>query len=61
MDVWCVCAFFCISVVLCLGRGPFKESYRLWIIKKLRNQPYAPKWVQEEVKKNIIMPDEFRK
>jgi hypothetical protein len=21
MDVWCVCAFFCVCVVLCLGRG----------------------------------------
>jgi hypothetical protein len=21
MDVWCVCAFFCVYVVLCLGRG----------------------------------------
>jgi hypothetical protein len=20
MDVWCVCAFFCVCVVLCLGR-----------------------------------------
>jgi hypothetical protein len=21
MDVWCVCPFFCVCVVLCLGRG----------------------------------------
>jgi hypothetical protein len=21
LDVWCVCAFFCVCVVLCLGRG----------------------------------------
>jgi hypothetical protein len=21
MDVWCVCAFFCVCIVLCLGRG----------------------------------------
>jgi hypothetical protein len=21
MDVWCVCAFFCVCVVVCLGRG----------------------------------------
>jgi hypothetical protein len=21
MDVWCVCAFFCVCVILCLGRG----------------------------------------
>jgi hypothetical protein len=21
MDVWCVCSFFCVCVVLCLGRG----------------------------------------
>jgi hypothetical protein len=21
MDIWCVCAFFCVCVVLCLGRG----------------------------------------
>jgi hypothetical protein len=21
MDVWCLCAFFCVCVVLCLGRG----------------------------------------
>jgi hypothetical protein len=38
---------------------PSKESYRLWMIKKLKNQPYAPKWEQapkwekEEVKRNI--------
>jgi hypothetical protein len=47
-----MCTFFCVYVVLCLGRGlatswlPSNESYRLWMIKKLRNQPYAPKWEQ---------------
>jgi hypothetical protein len=49
MDVWCVCAFsvFVLSCVqveaLRRADHPSKESYRLWIIKKLRNQPYAPK------------------
>jgi hypothetical protein len=43
IDVWCVCAFFCVCVVLLRADHPSKESYRLWMIKKLRNQPYAPK------------------
>jgi hypothetical protein len=35
MDVWCVYAFFCICVVLCLAalrraKHSSKESYRLW-------------------------------
>jgi hypothetical protein len=30
---------------------PSKESYRLRMIKKLRNQPYASKWEQVERKK----------
>jgi hypothetical protein len=58
MDVRCVCAFFCVCVVLCLGiealrraDHPSKESYRLWIINKLRYQRYAPKWEQDEEKK----------
>jgi hypothetical protein len=56
-----VCAFFCVCVVLCLCREalrradhPFKESYRLWMIKKLINQPYAPKWEQRGRKKIFI-------
>jgi hypothetical protein len=42
MDVWCVCAFFCVCVVLCLSRelatswSPSKGSYRLSKIKWLQ-------------------------
>jgi hypothetical protein len=55
-----VCAFFCVCVVLCLGLRradhPSKESYRLWMLKKLRNQPYAPKWEQKNKKKIYADP-----
>jgi hypothetical protein len=49
----CVCAFFCVCVVLCIGKRPCDElitrprsSTVCKMIKKLRNQPYAPKWEQ---------------
>jgi hypothetical protein len=48
----CMCAFFCVCVVLCLGRGlatswsPVQGVLPSGMIKKLRNQPYAPKWEQ---------------
>jgi hypothetical protein len=34
---------------------PSKESYRLQMNKKLRNQPYAPKWEQEGKKLSIVL------
>jgi hypothetical protein len=44
---WCL---MCVRVFLCLccpvfrSDHPSKESYRLWIIKKLSNEPCAPTW-----------------
>jgi hypothetical protein len=47
----CVRAFFCVYVeALWRADHPSKKSYRLWMIKKLRNQLHAPKWEQEEEK-----------
>jgi hypothetical protein len=59
-----VCVRFSVFVLSCVlvetlrrADHPSKESYRLRMIKKLINQPYAPKmeqglkWVKEEVKK----------
>jgi hypothetical protein len=56
MDVWYVCALSC-GYVEALWRAdhPSKESYHLWMIKKLRNQPYAPKCEQEDVKEYIYI------
>jgi hypothetical protein len=67
MDVWCVCVRFSVFVLLsCVyaealrrADNPSKESYRLWMIKKLRNQPYAPKWEQEEVKSKADSDDKM--
>jgi hypothetical protein len=42
MDVWCVCAFFCVYVVLCLGGGLATRPRCPTVskmIKKLINQP----------------------
>jgi hypothetical protein len=58
MDVWCVCAFFFVCVVLCLGRGlatswsPVQGVLPSVNDKKLRNQPYAPKVGAKKKKKN---------
>jgi hypothetical protein len=45
-----VCVRFTVFVLSCVkvealrqADHPSEESYRLWMIKKLRNQPYAPK------------------
>jgi hypothetical protein len=49
---------FCVYVVLCLGRGLAASRSPVQgvlpsvnMIMKVRNQPYAPKWEQEERKK----------
>jgi hypothetical protein len=58
MDVWCVYALFCVCFVLCLGRGLVMSCSPIQgvlpsvkMIMKLKNQPYAPEWEQEEDKK----------
>jgi hypothetical protein len=61
MNVWCVYAF-----ILCLGRGlatsrsPVQGAIpSVKMIKKLRNQPYAPKWEQEVEKERKHRPINF--
>jgi hypothetical protein len=60
MDVWCVCAFFCVCVVLCLGKRPCDElitrprsptvcewSKNWEISRMLQKWEQAPKWEQK--------------
>jgi hypothetical protein len=68
MDVWRVCASFCVCVVLCLGRGlatswspvqgvlpsvNYQETEKSALCSKKWEQ--ASKWGQEEVKKNLTL------
>jgi hypothetical protein len=57
MDVWCVCAFFCVCVVLCLGRGLATSwSPVQGVLQSVNDQETEKsalqKWEQEEEKKN---------
>jgi hypothetical protein len=60
LDVWCVYAFIPCLCCPVLGTGLTKSCSPVQgvlpavkMIKKLINQPYAPKWEQVEEKKNI--------